>query len=177
MVSDAEQVRWARVLQALWLVASATAKVRGGAYHTLLIPGVIDSAKALLSRKGICALLACLYSIRHESPRRGQAIDALLETADAKVRWFIEADPRTLPLAGSGSLTSGAELMNELARLPLNGGLTKHVAALADTFAVLSRIEPYSPGEAAEITRMRREAAAQPFNLGLRGELFDQESR
>lgn len=177
MAQSEEQARWARVLQALWLVAAATAKVRGGAYETLLIPGVTDSAQLTLGKNGIRSILGSLYAIEQESPRRREEVEALLFAADSKVRWFIEADPSTLALAGSGSLAAGAELMEELARLTLDSGLRKHLTALEETFRLLSQIEPYTANEAQEISRLRQASANHPLDLGIKGELFDLESQ
>ncbi|HET9065718.1 MAG TPA: hypothetical protein VFN22_07870 [Gemmatimonadales bacterium] len=144
MPSDLEQVRWARGLQALWLMAVAVAKVRGGVFHATLIPGIEDSARALLSQSGQRALLSIVLVLKQESPRQAEVIEELLDGADAKVRWFQEADVRTLPLAGGEALVAGSQLLEALRHAQNHSEVNRHLEALSETYLVLGRLPPLS---------------------------------
>ena len=177
MTVEQEELRWARVFQAMWLVAERTAQVRGGVYHLALIPGVRDSARLFLTRQGIHAIRTGMLSLRQESPRQAEAIDRLFDLADQKVRWFVEADPSTVLLAGSAALTAGSDLLDALRKLAVGVKARRHLEAMADTYRVIGELEPLSDAEAEEIATLRRQVEEQPQNRELRARLFDRESR
>lgn len=177
MPTGVEQARWARVLQALWLLAGATARVRGGVLDAVLIPGVRGSAGHVLNPQGMKQLVGELLSLRQQSARRSKQIDELLNAADEKVRWFVESDLTTLPMAGNGALIAGAELLNALAKLEVGKEMQRHLTALAETYRVIGTSAPYSAAEWERITAMRLQLQNEPLNHQLRAELFDRESR
>lgn len=177
MPQDVEQARWARVLQALWLLAGATARVRGGVLDAVLIPGVQDSARHVLNPQGMKHLVGKLLSLRQQSARRSEQINEFLRSADEKVRWFVESDLAVLPMASNGALVAGAELLNALTKLEIGKEMLRHLTALAETYRVIGTSAPFSPAEWERINAMRHQLQDEPSNQQLRAELFDRESK
>jgi hypothetical protein len=174
---EVEQARWARVLQALWLLAGATARVRGGVLDAVLIPGVQDSARHVLNPQGIKQIVGKLLSLRQQSARRSKQLDELLNSADEKVRWFVESDLAALSMTSNGALVAGAELLNALTKLEVGNEMQRHLTALSETYRVIGTSEPYTAAEWERITAMRLQLQNEPSNQQLRAELFDRESR
>ncbi len=164
------------MLQAQWLLARAAAKVRGGAVDAMLIPGVEDSARAILSRTGISALLSALLTLRQESPRQAEQIDEYFRAASSSVRWFIETDLSAAPLAGANALVTGADLLDTLCKCQIGRDLRRHLTALAESYRLLSEKVHITGPEAAELATLRERVVAEPGNVALRAELFDRES-
>lgn len=177
MPPELEQMQWARVLQALWLLAETTARVRGGVLASALIPGVRDSARRVLSRQGVRKLFAAYLTLGHESPRQAELIIARLDQADARVRWFIEAEPTTLPLAGHEALLAGADWLEALRTITMDATTKRDVEAIVGTFRVIGSLEALSDQEVEVISTLRRQVDQEPANRELRAKLFDLESR
>lgn len=172
-----DNARWHWLFQSTWLVAESMANSRGGAWATILMPGMRPHAERLISPAGVRTVIAGMVMRRAE---RDAAINQLRiakrDTIEA-FRQYADATKETLAAHGQLTLLAGGTLLSEVARLPNLGSLKRDALALADMFSTMGRATLPSTPEVEQLLLLRAALAGDVGNVDLREQLFDLESR
>ena len=153
------------------------ARSRGGPWLTSFLPAIQPHADRVISPAGSKGIAAAINMRRAESPgaivRLGENRQLLVDA----IGRYAKARLESIAAAGQHVVSAGADLLHEMARLPVSGELKSDMAAVEDAWRTMSLVQPIRDDAVVAIPRLRQPLRDDPGNPDLREALFELESR